>query len=323
MRKRTAQPKVRLAVVRDIGDAPACPFYAQDEAGHNFCFIKNAVSLVRAGGLIANEHFVTEEDWASDCGGSWDNCSVLPLLYDFDEGDVDPNARDDMEDYSPFDEADDGEEEDTPEVGFGRFTPPAVAEAEAQRREESEQEQFSGERPAVKSMAKFSIHQVPDPYRVKCDSILVPVNNLLEAMDPLLMRHVGPHLEAARAQHREAVHMGWVYPFKPPAGTVSAKKSILRGVVAGVQAVNVVDIESCVSRALNHAESSGVEVLAMVPMDYGGFDLELTAQAQLSTIYEFMVSRETESLKHIVVLIIDDATMEVYEEYRRRIFEDL
>lgn len=310
-----------MATVRHISESAACPFYVQDAAGCNFCFIKNALTLEQAAALVDDDHFVTQEDWSGDCEGSWDNCNVLPLVYDFDEGDVDPNARDEMEDYSPFDE-DEEQGEEAQEAGFERFTPPAVAEASSQRREAEELEQFTGEKPQRKSSAKFGLHRQPDPYKVKCDGMLFPVNNLLEAMDPQLMRYCGAYLDSARMQHREPIQMGHIYPLQPPSG-LGVKKFLYRGVVSGVQAVSVVDIESSVRKALYHAEANGVEILAMVPMDYGGFDLESTAQAQLSTIYEFLVSKKTKHLKHIVILIIDDETMEVYEEYQERIFGDL
>ncbi|MBS1722289.1 MAG: hypothetical protein JSS66_04695 [Armatimonadetes bacterium] len=321
MNKQTVKPQI--AVVRPISEACQCPFYAQNAKGHGFCFIKNALSLDAAQGLVDNPSELEESDWASDCSGLWDNCTVLPLLYEYSEADIDPNAYDEADDYAPFDEEEDSEEEDesAPRT-LDSFTPPEVAARAAAERAAVEQEEYSADPLAYASAAEFSIHQVPDPYRVKCDAILLPVNNLLEPVDLMLTRHCGAYMDSARQKHKGSVSMGHVYPVKSPHPAIAAKKWVYRGVVAGVQTVNAVDIEEAVRRSLHLADASGVEVLAMVPMDYAGFDVELTAQAQISTVHEFLVSTPTTSLRHIVVLIPDDVTVEIFDEYYERIFAD-
>jgi len=136
----------------------------------------------------------------------------------------------------------------------------------------------------------------------------------------MLAHHCGAYFDAAR--HIDtSITTGTVYPLKSPYPNISARHTVYRGVVAGIQSINVVEIEDAVRKTLHLAEQSGVSVLAMMPMDYGGYDVELTAQAQISTIHEFLVSTETKNLKHIVILIPDDTTMEVYEEYQKRIFD--
>lgn len=313
--------KKRIAVAQHISNACACPFYATDVKGKGFCFIKNALPLSAALNLVEDNRDVSAADWKDDCLGSWDNCTVLPLLYDYSDADVDPNARDVADDYDPFGESDDDEEE-AEATPLSNFTPPAVAAQQAQARAEEEEEEYSAESLKFASSATFSIHQVEDPYRVKCDAVLIPVNNLLESMDLMLIRHCGSYLDSARNAHRGPINMGNVYPIKSPTPAISAKQCIYRGVVAGVQSVNAVDIEESIKRTLHLADSSGIEVLAMVPMDYAGYDIELTAQAQISTVYEFLVSCQTQHLKHIIMLIQDDVTMDVFEEYQTRIFEN-
>lgn len=304
-------------MIQHITDACSCPFYVKNKDGKGFCFIKNAITLEEAGNLVSLPRDLNNNDWLDDCEGSWNNCSVLPLLYDYNDGDIDPNARDVADTYNPF--ADD-EEEEVEARPLTSFTPPAIAEKEAAERAESEQENYSAGHLEYASDATFSLHQVPDPYKVKCDAILVPVNNLLEPMDLMLMRHCGAYFDSARNSHHGPVVTGEVYPLKSPYPSISARTLVYRGVVAGVQSINVVEIEDAVRKTLYLAEGSGVTTLAMMPMDYGGYDIELTAQAQISTIHEFLVTVETKNLKHIVILIPDDVTMDVFEEYQNRIF---
>jgi len=313
-----SKSKTKIAVIQHITEACSCPFYAKDKNGDGFCFIKNAFSLETANSLVSEQRDLTPEDWADDCAGSWDNCSVLPLLYDYDEGDIDPNARDIADTYNPFDDDDEEEIEARP---LTSFTPPAIAEKEAEQRAEEEQESYSAGSLEYASDATFSLHQVSDPYKVKCDAILIPVNNLLEPMDLMLMRHCGAYFDSARRSHNGAIATGEVYPLKSPYPNISARNLVYRGVVAGVQSINVVEIEDAVRKTLYMAEASGVKTLAMMPMDYGGYDIELTAQAQISTIHEFLVAVATKNLKHIVILIPDNTTMDVFEEYQKRIFE--
>ena len=314
--------KKQIAVIQHITQACSCPFYTENSKGKGFCFIKNAIPLNEAQQLVNEDRDLTPEDWSDDCAGSWDNCTVLPLLYDYDEGDVDPNARDIADSYNPFD--DDGNEDEDEDTSryLSSFTPPTIAEREQQERAEIEEEEYSASSLRYASDASFSIHQVPDPYKVKCDAILIPVNNLLEPMDMMLTRHCGAYFDSARNTDA-AITTGSVYPVKSPYPNISARHIVYRGVVAGVQSINVVEIEDAVRKTLHLAENSGVSVLAMMPMDYGGYDIELTAHAQISTIYEFLVSTETKNLKHVIVLIPDDLTMEVFEDYQKRIFDNL
>lgn len=312
------KPKTQIAVIQHITSACSCPFYTTNKDGHGFCFIKNAIPLNEALNMVSESRDLTQEDWVDDCGGLWDNCSVLPLLYDYDEGDIDPNARDVADTYNPFEDAEEDETEARP---LTSFTPPVIAEKEAAERAEAEQENYSAGVLKYASDATFSIHQVPDPYKVKSDAILVPVNNLLEPMDLMLMRHCGTYFDSSRNLHQGPIVTGEVYPLKSPYPSISARSYVYRGVVAGVQSINVVEIEDAVRKSLYLAESSGITTLAMMPMDYGGYDIELTAQAQISTIHEFLVTVTTKSLKHIVILIPDDTTMDVFEEYQKRIFD--
>ena len=313
------KPKTQIAVIQHITEACSCPFYTPNKSGKGFCFIKNAMTLDEATSLVSESRDLTPEDWAEDCGGSWDNCSVLPLLYDYDEGDVDPNARDVADTYNPFEDEDEDETEARP---LTSFTPPAIAEKQAEERAESEQESYSAGSLEYASDATFSMHQVPDPYKVKCDAMLIPVNNLLEPMDLMLMRHAGAYFDAASTSYQGPIMTGEIYPVKSPYPSVSARSLMYRGVVAGVQSINVVEIEDAVRKALYHAEANGITTLAMMPMDYGGYDIELTAQAQISTIHEFLVTVKTKNLKHIVILIPDDTTMDVFEDYQKRIFDN-
>lgn len=312
------KPKTQIAVIQHITEACSCPFYTPNKSGKGFCFIKNAMTLDEATSLVSESRDLTPEDWAEDCGGSWDNCSVLPLLYNYDEGDVDPNARDVADTYNPFDDEDEDEPEARP---LTSFTPPAIAEKQAEERAEVEQESYSAGSLEYASDATFSMHQVPDPYKVKCDAMLVPVNNLLEPMDLMLMRHAGAYFDAASTSYQGPIVTGEIYPVKSPYPSVSARSLVYRGVVAGVQSINVVEIEDAVRKTLYHAEANGITTLAMMPMDYGGYDIELTAQAQISTIHEFLVTVNTKNLKHIVILIPDDTTMDVFEDYQKRIFD--
>jgi hypothetical protein len=308
--------KTQIAVVQHITDACSCPFYVPGEDGNHFCFIKNSVSLADAKNLVSEDRDISVDDWGYDCAGEWDNCNVLPLLYDYESGDIDPNAKDIADSYNPFEE---DEEDDSDYRTLSSFTPPVIAEKEAQERANDEQEGYTSETLVYASEATFSIHQVEDPYRVKCDAILIPVNNLLEPMDLMLTRHAGAYFEKNR--HTQSnIATGEVYPIKSPHPSISAREVVYRGVVAGVQSINVIEIEDAVRKTLHMAENSGVSTLAMMPMDYGGYDIELTAQSQISTIHEFLVSTHTKNLKHIVILIPDDMTMDVFEEYQKRIF---
>jgi hypothetical protein len=186
------------------------------------------MTLDEATSLVSESRDLTPEDWTEDCGGSWDNCSVLPLLYDYDEGDVDPNARDVADTYNPFEDEDEDEPEARP---LTSFTPPAIAEKQAEERAESEQESYSAGSLEYASDATFSMHQVPDPYKVKCDAMLVPVNNLLEPMDLMLMRHAGAYFDAASTSYQGPIVTGEVYPVKSPYPSVSARSLVYRGVV--------------------------------------------------------------------------------------------
>jgi O-acetyl-ADP-ribose deacetylase (regulator of RNase III) len=99
-------------------------------------------------------------------------------------------------------------------------------------------------------------------------------------------------------------------------------KAILHAIVAGPsRLVNEQDIKSAIRKSLHIAEEMGAQKVVMLPCDCGTHDIADAARVQLSAIYTFLNSVETKSITHIFLVMEDEESAEVFEEYFDRIFE--
>lgn len=167
---------------------------------------------------------------------------------------------------------------------------------------------------------KVAIHKVENPYKVKCDILIYPTNNLLEIDDMLLNRLTRNQLQPECDSFNANVNMGDVYITSNGNGGVAAKQ-IYHAVVAGEsRLVNDNDVQQAIKKALIMADANGAEIVTLMPADCGTHDLDATALAQLTAIHAFLEMDGIEHIKYIFVIMDDQDTYDVFIEKFSRIF---
>lgn len=337
--------------VLPIGCAHQCPFYVKDTAGAAYCFVKATTSARIATALMEDASHYDVSSWTQDCQGSYDNCSIIPLLWAFDEEtDEQPNGAadkeparavavdSDIEDYDPFapeeEPKEEPEEEDGEEDEGGAEEPPKSALAPQVDEPESRNEDPGNDQgndqgsdrdndEVTEPSVRVSIHQVANPYAVKCDLLVYPTNIVLTVDDPLLNRLSRGVIQQECDATPRPIRMGHVYATSNGGEHSGVKaKAVLQAVVAGPsRLVNESDVNSAMMKALILAESVQAETVVVLPFDCGTHDLNNIARVQLAAVNKFLKTHETKSLKHVFFVAEDEDSIEVFEEYFDRIFE--
>jgi hypothetical protein len=159
------------------------------------------------------------------------------------------------------------------------------------------------EAPKPKDQTKISLHKIDNPFLVKAD-ILVYVQNECDTF-------------------RRPIKMGGVY-ITGNGGDLSSVKSekIFHAVVAGEsRLVNEEDIKMSTRKSLHLAENYKARNIVMMPADCGTHDINDTARVQLSAIKTYLQSNKNCSLANIFIVMEDEESFVVYQEYYNRIFK--
>jgi O-acetyl-ADP-ribose deacetylase (regulator of RNase III) len=311
--------------VLPVSHACECPFYVQDTSGVSRCFIKHTIPAHLAVALVEESKDFNPALWDQDCQGQYGQCSVLPLLWNLDADEPAPvEARlvdTGLEDYDPFEEQSNDEE---PEESAHSAADDNTNDTDDQAAVESKsEEEDKASEESLNPAVRVSIHKVSNPYQVKADVIVYPSNIVLTVDDPLLNRMSRGKVQEECDKMARPIKMGHVY-VTSNGGERSAvvPKAILHAIVAGPsRLVNEQDIKSAIRKSLHVAEEMGAEKVVILPCDCGTHDIADVARVQISAIYTFLNSVETKSITHIFLVMEDEESTEVFEEYFERIFE--
>lgn len=331
--------------VLPIGCAQQCPFYVKDTAGAAYCFVKATTSAHIATALMEDASHYDASSWSQDCQGLYENCSIIPLLWAFDEEEDEeadkeppqPVAVDSgIDDYDPFapedaEEDEAGEDEsESPQNASVASQSASVASQSASAPQVGESETGNedpggdpGNDEVMEPSVRVSIHQVANPYAVKCDLLVYPTNIVLTVDDPLLNRLSRGVIQQECDAIARPIRMGHVYATSNGGEHSGVKaKAVLQAVVAGPsRLVNESDVNSSMMKSLILAENIGAETVVILPFDCGTHDLNNIARVQLAAVNKFLKTHETKSLKHVFFVAEDEDSIEVFEEYFDRIFE--
>lgn len=318
--------------VLPISEAGECPFYVEDTEGSQVCFIKQLTTPVMAMSMMDERTDFHPSIWAKDCGGKYESCSVLPLLYHMKSAAVKELATvaadQGIETFDPFAEEDDEAEAvaqtaETQKKG-GDASGPKTSQKDAAKTgltaEPKDGPKGQAKKPP-RPPVKVSVHQVENPFALKVDAIMYPTNNGLLVDDDYLLRITRSRvqMDCDRIKSEKRINMGGVYP-TDGCGQMPAKR-IYHAVVAGSsRLVNEADIHKATLRTLTVAEAEGARTLAMIPADCGTHDIYQTAIVQLSAVKQFLDKMEPENLQHIYVVMEDEESADAFTEYFDRIF---
>lgn len=308
--------------VLPVSQACQCPFYVCDAKGKFSCFMKrlttldSACMMVEGGGETYNE-----DAWDVDCKGSYDNCSILPLLYDCSEDETE------VVEESPVVTAKTatvtkkvtylGAEEDFDPFGTGDI---ADTEDEYIEVEEEDADKFdASEDDVIQSSVKVSAHVAKNPFIVKTDILVFPTNNML-IVDNLDLDNLSEGLIQDQCDAvKRPVKMGNVYVTGPGTSNVRAKE-VYHAVVAGEsQLINELDIAKSMRKALMMAEMSKFAIVEFLPMDRGMHDISQVAYIMVSSIAEFLKGHEVKHLTNIMLVSEDQETSDLFQGYLDRI----
>ena len=158
---------------------------------------------------------------------------------------------------------------------------------------------------------------------MKSDILVLPTNIGLTIDDYKLNRlSKGLIQEECDKIAEDSVKMGHVY-LTSNGGEKSlvVPKAIVHAVVAGFsRLVNEQDIKTAMRKSLLMAEELGANKVVILPCDCGTHDIAHTARVQLSAIYTFLNSVETKSITHVYIVMEDEESFNIFQEYFNRIF---
>ena len=169
---------------------------------------------------------------------------------------------------------------------------------------------------------KVSIHRVENPYLVKADYLIYPINNVLTVDDPLLHRMSRGSIQKELDKFSKPIKMGSVFETNNGGeqSKVQAKK-IFHAVVAGEsRLVNEEDIKTATRKALILADDGNSSNVLMIPADCGTHDINDVARVQLAAIKTYLQSNKESKLKNIFIVMEDEESFNTFEEYYNRIF---
>ena len=299
--------------VLPVSQACQCPFYVKDTADANHCFIKHSMPVHLAMAVMEEVVDFNPDSWSQDCGGTYAHCSVLPLLWNFHAPDSEGKTAEaqlvdqGIDDFDPFTDSDnDTSEAEAPKEAESH---PVAAQAEPE--------------PPVAPKVSVTIHQLDNPYQVKSDVLVCPANIVLTVDDPLLNRMSRGTIQQECDKLARPIKMGHVYITSNGGDKSEVKpKSVIHAVVSGPsRLVNEQDIKSAVRKSLHLADEMGAQKVVMLPCDCGTHDVGDAARVQLSAIHTFLNSVETKSITHIFIVMDDEESIEIFQDYFDRIFE--
>jgi O-acetyl-ADP-ribose deacetylase (regulator of RNase III) len=176
--------------------------------------------------------------------------------------------------------------------------------------------------PVVDTKTKISIHKIENPYLVKADVLVYPTNIGLTIDDPLLNRMSRGVIQNELDKFQKPINMGTVYITSNGDGTTKVKaQRVYHATVSGEsRLVNEVDLKSAMRKALLLADEEQARNVLVIPADCGTHDINDTARVQLAAIKTYLQSAKESNIKNIFIVMEDEESYQVYEEYYNRIF---
>ena len=169
---------------------------------------------------------------------------------------------------------------------------------------------------------KISIHKLENPYLVKADILIYPTNIGLTIDDPLLNRMSRGVIQNELDRFQKPINMGTVYISSNGGNNSKVKaQKIYHATVAGEsRLVNEVDLKSAMRKALLLADTEKARNIVVIPADCGTHDINDTARVQLAAIKTYLSTAKDSQIKNIFLVMEDEESYQVYEEYYNRIF---
>lgn len=176
--------------------------------------------------------------------------------------------------------------------------------------------------PVVDTRTKISIHKIENPYLVKADVLVYPTNIGLTIDDPLLNRMSRGVIQTELDKFQKPINMGTVYITSSGDQNTKVKaKKVYHATVSGEsRLVNEVDLKSAMRKALLLADEEQARNVLVIPADCGTHDINDTARVQLAAIKTYLQSAKESNIKNIFIVMEDEESYQVYEEYYNRIF---
>lgn len=170
---------------------------------------------------------------------------------------------------------------------------------------------------------KVSIHKCENPYLVKSDVLVYPTNIILTIDDPLLHRMSRGNIQNELDKFQKPIHMGTIYVTGNGGEKSNVKpKYIYHAVVAGEsRLVNEEDIKSSVRKSLHIANKNGMKNIVMLPPDCGTHDINDASRVHLSAVKTYLQTEKECNIKNIFIVMSDQESYDVYEQYYKRIFK--
>jgi O-acetyl-ADP-ribose deacetylase (regulator of RNase III) len=186
----------------------------------------------------------------------------------------------------------------------------------------SEPEPTPEPEPIPETKTKISIHKIENPYLVKADVLIHPTNIGLTIDDPLLNRMSRGVIQIELDQFQKPINMGTVYITSNGGENSKVKpQKVYHATVAGEsRLVNEVDLKSAMRKALLLADDEHARNVVMIPADCGTHDINDTARVQLAAIKTYLQSAKESNIKNIFIVMEDEESYQVFEEYYNRIF---
>ncbi len=187
---------------------------------------------------------------------------------------------------------------------------------------EPEPEPVSEPEPVVDNRTKISIHKIENPYLVKADVLVYPTNIGLTIDDPLLNRMSRGVIQNELDKFQKPINMGTVYiTSNGDENTKLKAKKVYHATVSGEsRLVNEVDLKSAMRKALLLADDEQARNVLIIPADCGTHDINDTARVQLAAIKTYLQSAKESNIKNIFIVMEDEESYQVFEEYYNRIF---
>jgi len=176
--------------------------------------------------------------------------------------------------------------------------------------------------PIVDTRTKISIHKIENPYLVKADVLVYPTNIGLTIDDPILNRMSRGVVQNELDRFQKPINMGTVYITSNGGenSKVNARKIYHATVSGESRLVNEVDLKSAMRKALFLADEEKARNVLFIPADCGTHDINDAARVQLAAIKTYLQSAKESNIKNIFIVMEDEESYQVYEEYYNRIF---
>ncbi len=176
--------------------------------------------------------------------------------------------------------------------------------------------------PIPETKTKISIHKIENPYLVKADVLVYPTNIGLTIDDPLLNKMSRGVVQIELDRFQKPIKMGTVYITSNGGENSKVKaRKIYHATVSGEsRLVNEVDLKSAMRKALFLADEEQARNVLLIPADCGTHDINDAARVQLAAIKTYLQSAKESNIKNIFIVMEDEESYQVYEEYYNRIF---